>query len=559
MNKTMEKFGYFILLAALIGSFTWALSIQSRVEASADNRSDYSLANTSEPDLDEFTEELISELKQGGFQVREGYPILVSKDPAETCKNYTYPALNSCLGLNPAAPYVITVMKSWFNEYVDPITVNAFGPVDPGYSPIYRLEPRDAVVVYGRMPPPGKYMGLQTWEWSQHGRWKAKDYNEWATTPNQPFPMSLLFSTMPPNDPKSGRVFTFSALGDIVNNVVMERQSGYPFGEIRYFITTPSAATDSAVRKALQAMGVDNSHIFTEQIPSRDEFGPIGPLGMGKNAIDFTTWFRYAIPDPDYQDAAELWRSQLRKNLKVLRVRPPSSLGPVKRYGLLTFEPRTAYSEEDLAGDMQNLIDEVCDRANSTYGLQSSDCTYPPPASSFMVDPVLDYGWTGPYCREFNMNCDGDQNDAAYPLTKPLPLDSGQVYAVVSTLATETGNATYVGLSVLDASTGYAPVNLRDTMLKGSADSYKNTVDNTGLFFVHFFSRNCEAIQDLTDDQCTTITTDMVPQQGSAEQGDPALQGMFQIVLRNYIAQGTQRGPDASKLLKPRVLMFTQP
>jgi hypothetical protein len=451
------------------------------------------------------------------------------------------------------------VMKSWSNEYVDPITVNAFGPVDPGYSPIYRLDPREAIVVYGRMPPPGKYMGLQTWEWSRHGRWKAKDYNEWATMPNQPFPMSLLFSTMPPSDPKSRRVFTFSALGDIVNNVVMERQSGYPFGEIRYFITTPSAATDNAVRKALQSMGVDNSHIFTEQIPSRDEFGPIGPLGMGKNAIDFTTWFRYAIPDPDYQDAAEQWRSRLRQNLKVLRVRPPASLGPVKRYGLLTFEPRGGNSEEDLAGDMQNLIDEVCGRADSTYGLQSSDCTYPPPASSFMVDPVLDYGWTGPYCRDINMNCDGDQNDAAYPLTKPLPLDSGQVYAVVSTLATETGNATYVGLSVIDASTWYAPVNLRDTMLKGSADSYASTVENTGLFFVHFFSRDCEAIQSLTDDQCTTITTDMVPPQGSAAQGDPDLQGMFQIGLRNYIAQGTQRGPDASKLLKPRILMFTQP
>jgi hypothetical protein len=279
---------------------------------------------------------------------------------------------------------------------------------------------------------------------------------------------------------------------------------------------------------------------------------------MGKDAIDFNTWFRYAVPDPGYEDAAKEWRND--PPLTVLRVRAPDSLGPVKRYGSLTFEPRTANSEAYLAGDMQNLIDAVCDRAGSTANLASTDCTRPPPASSFMVDLVLDYGWTGPYCRKINMNCDGDQNDAAYFLSKLLPLDSGQVYVAVGTLATETGNATYVGLGVNDASTFFAPVNIGDATLKGSADGYAATVNNTGKFYVHFFTRNCEAIKDLTDGQCTTITEDMVPRQGdTTKPGDPALQGMFEVGLRDYVAPGTQRGPDSSKMLRARILTFTQP
>lgn len=96
-------------------------------------------------------------------------------------------------------------------------------------------------------------------------------------------------------------------------------------GETRYFIITPSATTDEAVRWELQAQGVPDTHIFTQQIPREDDFGPIGPLGMGENAIDFVTMFRYAVPDD--QAAAQEWRND--PPLTVLRVRAPASLGPV--------------------------------------------------------------------------------------------------------------------------------------------------------------------------------------------------------------------------------------
>jgi hypothetical protein len=511
-------------------------------------------ARAAAPTPDAFTKALIDDLKQSGFQVSQGHPMLYT---LQDCIDHTYPSLKNCFQANPAAPYVTPVVKSWPDEYVDPAMVNAFVETDPGYSATYRLDPREAIVMYGLMPPAGRYMGLQTWDFSQQGMWKSKDYNQWANTPDLPFPMQYLFDTVPPDDPQSHRIITFSALGDVVNNVVMERKSGeYPFGQTRYFIITPSAATDNAVRLALQAQGVPDSYILTEQIPSRDDLGPIGPIGMGKNAIDFVTAFRYAVPDNE--GAADEWRTNL--PLTVLRVRPFASLGPVQRYGSLIFEPRTANSEAYLAGDLQNLVDAVCKSVSRHSNLTSTDCVQPPPASSSMPELVRDYGWIGPYCRDIGMDCQADQQEAGLFFSSPRSLDSGQVLAVVDTLATETGNATYVGLSANDASImgGVSGATILDTGLKGSADFYApgSNPRKFSKFFVHYFTRDCSKVPGRSQD-CTQITDNMLPPISDTNaEGDPTLHGMIIVSLRDYIAPGTERGPDSSKLLKPRILTF---
>ena len=515
-----------------------------------------------------FTNTLVGYLRRKGFQVNPGYPMLYPKD-ASICATYAYPAARDCFANNPTAPYVMPVLKSWPNEYVDPATVNMLGPTRRGYGVTYRLGPREAIVIYGQMPPPGRYMGVQTIEFSQQGRWKAKDYHAWANRPGRPLAMQYLFNTIPPNDRKSGRVITASALGDIVNNVVMQRRSGAPWGKNRYFIITPSATTDRAVRRALRAQGVPDSYIFTEQIPSRDSHGPIGPLGMGKNAIDFNTTLRYAIPGPGYGEAAAQWRRNL--PLTVLRVRAPAEAQgapaftaavPVDRYGALTYEPHTSHSELYLAGDVQNLIAAVCSRTSSTLQLKSTGCGQPPPPSSVLQE-MVQLGWVGPYCREINMNCNVDNADAAVYLGQPFPLDSGEVYAVVGTLATQTGNATYTALSVNDASKLAGVSNTLDTTLKGSADGYAATVNNTDKFYVHYFTRNCAPLTNLLGDRpadCTPITPQLVPTSGdTSAPGHPALKGMFIPSVRDYIVPGTERGPDSSKLLNPRILTFAKP
>ena len=173
-----------------------------------------------------------------------------------------------------------------------------------------------------------------------------------------------------------------------------------------------------------------------------------------------------------------------------------------------------------------------------------------------MVDLVRDYGWTGPYCRDIGMDCLGDQQEAAYYFSSPRPTGAGEVYAVVSTLATETDNAVYVGLSANDAAIlgGVPDATLLDTQLKGSADVYASTVANTGKFFVRYFTENCDVLANVPGglDNCTEIS-------GMSDQGDPDLQGMIIISLRNYIKPDETSGPDSSLLLNPRILTFTQP
>jgi len=114
----------------------------------------------------------MADLEASGFQVSTGYPKMYR---FEDCIDHTYPVLNNCFLANPAAPYVVPVVKSWPDEYVDPATVNAIVETEPGYSATYRLDLGEAIVIFGRMPPPGRYMGLQTWEFSAHGTWRPKD------------------------------------------------------------------------------------------------------------------------------------------------------------------------------------------------------------------------------------------------------------------------------------------------------------------------------------------------------------------------------------------------
>ncbi len=451
------------------------------------------------------------------------------------------------------------VVKPWPDEYLDPAVANVMGGVVPGYSGTYRLDPREALVIYGRLPPPGKYFSLQTWVYSQEGHWNQSAYAYWAEQPNLVVPMQYLFDTLPADDPASTRLQSFSALSNINNNVVIERQSGGSFGLTRYFVVTPDGNLDEAVRAALQGQGVLAKDVFTEPIPQRDRLGSLGPLGLGKEANDFVTFLRYAVPDDEA--AGEAWRNEL--PFTVLRVRAPATAPEPKPYPLLTFDPREAVNEVgdvQLTTDFGSLVQSVCDRASAApYNLDGVGCEARAADVSFMKDIVSDYGWDGPYCRSVGMDCLGDQQDAAYFFVPPSPLDDGEIYAVVSPLATKTGNATYSALSINNPALFKGAANLLHTVLEGSARGYAQTVSDPDKFFVWFFARDCGPIAGLTDGKCTTVTPQMIPLRGDpTAMGDPSMFGSFQLGLRNYIKPGTARGPESTKLIAPRFLKFTR-
>jgi hypothetical protein len=348
----------------------------------------------------------------------------------------------------------------------------------------------------------------------------------------------------------------------------MQKKSGPPWDEMRYFVITPDQHTDAAVRAALMSLGVDEDEIFTEGIPEtfldpHNEYtygqNPVvGPLGLGEDAVDFTTAIRYAMPDD--QQAADVWLKSL--PLTVLRVRRPPWGPDPDNYGDRQADPRPTVNEyeyEDgaLKTGLQQLITAVVGRA------KSQGWTLVDEERREMVDILNELGQFGPACREIGMNCLADGQDASYYFAQPRSLDEGMIYAAVGTLATETGNATYVGLSVNDASLLKGAFNIDDTKLKGSARSYHSEVSNPALlekYFVHFFARDCAAIADLTDGECTTVTPDMIPLADDVDApGDRDLHGRFSIAVRAYVSPESDqgRGPDPTKQLPPYRLTFT--
>ena len=498
--------------------------------------------NERSPSIQQTAQSVMRDLTAQGYEVTQGYPMLWTE---QDCDRYTSPILHFC-GNDPDSPYVLVTVKSWPDEFVDPALVNAFGRTQRGYSVTYRLDPREAIIVFAELPPPGKYMGLQSWVFTKEWLTEDHPWNEAAYTQVKAVAGVLadyLFGTVPQNE---SRVLSFSSLSNNINNVVIERQSGAAFGQTRYFIITPDRAMDRAVRTSLAVAGISIANVFTEPIPRSDKEGEIGPLGLDAKANDFTTWIRYKRPDNAH--AAHAWWANL--PLTVLRVRePPSSNRSPEPFDAFVADERSAASEVEYADDLDNLVRQVCLR----WG---QPCDPDAPASDHLrrlVDLTLELHSFGPECRALGMDCLGDTQDASYFIAPGRELDPGWFYAVVGTLGTATGNATYVGLSVNDLAKLKGVLSINDSRLGGSAASYAGTVNNTDKFFVHYLARDCDAIKSLTDGQCSTITEDMVPPLGESPQG------LFSAALRSYVRPGTERGPLSTGQLRPLIIQFAQP
>ena len=551
MNSTKTSLGYSLLAIVLAGTVAIAAPPVSQPSAAAKDVQFTSQAALPKPGTGNFAQSVVRKLRGNGLEVSVGYPMLYTQ---KDC-TYSYAVFKNCFGNNPASPYIAPIVEFWPDEYVDPAMTNGFGRTRPGYGLSHRIDPREAILIFGKMPPKARYLGLQTWMWTTGWVSSSSPWNEIAYGDFEPVAQELiqyLFATVPGN---TDRVQSFSSIDNNINNVVMEKQSGPPWDEMRYLVITPDQLTDVAVRETLEGLGVDEDEIFTERIPASFEdaahdypYGQspgVGPLGLDRDAADFVTFIRYAMPENE--KAADVWRMSL--PLTVLRVRRPSSGPAPEPYGARAPDVRTAVDEVGdavLGSEFSSLIDAVIARAQS-QGLKL-DSNLP------MIDILNELGSFGPACRAIGMNCLGDNQDASYFLLKPQPLDGGQIYAVVSTLATETGNGTYVGLSVNDASLLKGVLNVSDKELKGSARAY----GVSDKLFVHFFTRDCAAITGLTDGACSTITLDMVPLAGDEKApGDAALHGKFSTAVRAYVQPGSERGADPTKQLRPQVLVFS--
>jgi hypothetical protein len=461
--------------------------------------------------LEHKVQSLRADLSTNGYEVAQGEVHLFS---IADCK-YAIESIGNCLGNNPTAPYVIPTVPLWPDEFVDEHMKGLLGPVDDDQGWAHRLDPREAIVILGQLPPQGRYFGIQPYIFTRETRLNRQDPIYQTLTDS--FMKSILFMA----SPSPSRPLVFSSLGDSINNVVIERQSGAAWGEQRFFIITSDARLGRDLSEALLRAGVpDRREIFTAAVPSS-----LARLGLGTASDDFMTLIRYAMPSD--VAAGEQWRREL--PLVVLRVRDKNPSHLAEPYAMPGRETRTARSELGLKGDVDKLVAAVKRKWGQA---QARDSQF------FSLLQAVDL--IGDHCLQRPMNCLGDTADADYQVSETVGLDSGEILAVMGTLGTATGNATYTSLSINRLPELVGTSNLSDEDLAGTASAFSSTVGNTNKLYLKYFSRDCGDLPN-----CHQVTEQMVPRGES-----------LKLIQRNYIVPGSTRGPAPDRVVNPRLIVL---
>ena len=515
-----------------------ALAMLSPVQA-ASAAADSPMPETKVPGWEESkARRLAHGFKQQGYEVARGYFKLYTQDDCP----YTYQVLHTCLGNNPAAPYVIPVVPPWPDEWVDPGTAGMIGPTVEGYNASYRLDPREAIVILAQLPPPARYFGLQTYLFSRPGEWHEDSDQYGFVAEHVPAMVHTFFTKLPNNQ---DRLQIFADLGEPINNVVIENQSSAVWDQVRYFVITPDKTMEDEVRQALVGLGIPEEDVFTEQIPSILGESDMA-IGLGEESDDFLTLLRYAMPVDDIR--ANSWRERL--PMVVLRIRDTRPAHQPQPYPWVEFEDRFATEppETALAPNLVMLAHAVCSRWDQP-------CELTPLVNMRASRLKL----TGPECVKVGMNCLAPTEDAAYFMGKRLWLPDNQlVYAVLGALGTQTGNATYVALGLNSSANQLGFDNIEDYMLTGTADGY-TAVPNHERFFLYYFARDCAGLETLTNGQCYPIG-DKLPDCPDPNPDPKDLEcTMLVLSLRDYLFPGSQWGPAPEHTLNPLVITLQRP
>jgi hypothetical protein len=479
----------------------------------------------------------MADLEKRGFEVAKGGFQLWS---IEDCPK-SFAVMGTCYFNNPAAPYVFPVVPYWPDEFVDPATQGAFGPTNPGYGVSFRFDPNEAIVIFGVLPPEAAYFGMQSYLFTRKGDYRTD--NDTYRFIHAIGAKDVFFHRIPPGNTE--RIGSFDSLSNSNNNVVIERQSGGSFNQFRYFIITPDRFMDKQVRQVLHKLSVADKDIFTERIPSNMT------IGLDADADDFVSGIRYSMPDDGGGEGTPSYEWRHHPTLTLLRVRDTRPHRPPQLYPAWeddSPEPRTAVPEGYLKSDLNHLVRKVSEAWGQPCALDNCSDQG---AASFIDTQSYPFNLVGPLCDNIGMDCLGDTQDASYQFRGGYGFDNGEVYAVVGTLGTATGNATYVSLGVQNFRLRLGAVNMEGSKLVGSADpAWYPEVENLDKLYVYYFTRHCEGLKDLTHGFCTSIEdTELVIPTG--------VKASF--VERDYLRVGTERGPDSKLTLPSMVLKLQRP
>jgi hypothetical protein len=500
-------------------------------------------ANRLPPSLEQKVQDFQAAVKARGYEVIQGYWALWGVDD---CR-FPLQTIGHCYGNNPTAPYVLAMLPHWNDEFVDPGLHRTLTDDWGDMSPSYRLGEREALVVLAELPPPARYFGIQTNVFTRQAELNPDDpvYRLLNEHPQLKDLAAIIFVGSPNPD----RRMLVASIGNSTNNVVIEQQSKENWSQQRFFVVTPDEDMAAAMADALAGLeDVEANQVFTEPVSPK-----LVRLGYGREADDFITYIRYSMPND--VELGEQWRGQL--PLTILRVRDTTGGKAIKPFDIPKYEEKVANTDEQtLKQDLSNLVAAVKEYWGQTSDGNSSDFR----SLSLWVDLIGQHclGYDGPPQPEpwislprGPMNCLGDGQDADYQISSStFQLDDDQVVAVVGTLGTKTGNATYASLSVNWFPELVGVSNRDDTVLEESAKKFKDKLTNPDLytkFYVYYFARDCTGLYPW----CQEIPRTQIAR------GDT-----IKIVQRNYVNPPSElypysrRGPDPKKILNPVSIEF---
>ncbi len=495
------------------------------------------------PSLEQKVRDFQAALAAQGYEVARGHWTLWSVDD---CK-FPLQTIGHCYGNNPTAPYVLAMLPHWNDEFVDTSLHRTLTDDWGNVTPNYRLGEREALVVMAELPPPARYFGIQTNVFTREADLNPNDpvYRLLGEHPAVKDLREIIFLA----SPNPERRMLVASIGNSVNNVVIEQQSKENWGQHRFVVITPDEAMATAMTDTLAGLeSVEANQVFTEPVSPK-----LVRLGYDSQADDFITYIRYSMPN----DIAlgEQWREQL--PLTILRVRDSKGGPAVKPFDMPEYETKIANTDERiLKEELSNLVAAVKKYWGQTSESNSADFR----SLSLWVDLIGQHclGYDGPPDPESwitlprgPMNCLGDGQDADYQISSgTYQLDDDQVIAIVGTLGTETGNATYTSLSVNWFPELVGVANRDDPVLEESAKKFKDSLSNPGLytkFYVYYFARDCTGLYPW----CLEIPRTLIPR------GDT-----IKFVQRNYVNPpselypNSRRGPDPRQILNPVSIEF---
>ena len=367
----------------------------------------------------------LTSLSSDGYAVGQGNVYLFQNTD---CPKFVA-VFASCFGNNAAAPYVIPQppVQTAYNDPYTAVPFNASGPNGVTANIFYRLSDTDALVTAVQYPPTGAYFGYQSYLFT-------------GATSNypQPDPQQVV-------SPNPSRFEIFGSLGNDVNNIIVQNQSGVaPWnGQIITYVTTSNQVLANDIVAQLTARGIDPKSIIIEKIGSNVR------TGTTQASDDLITLMRYALPAD--QAAANTWYSSIASHVLVYKVSKAAI--SVTRYPANLYTPRTGTDETQLTTALNELVSLLQGWSTSNYVPGSLSAVSVSSFARTVVDVNgIPHGLAGADCISKGSICAGDNQDTStYAFSPNFALSSNSILFVAGVDHNQASNSSYISLAIYNA------------------------------------------------------------------------------------------------------------